>query len=82
MASALGAHEVVNSRNADEMAAHMGTFDFILDTVSADHDINPYIHLLGMDGNLTLVGAPDKPLPDVIASGAKPFMIVGAISGG
>jgi uncharacterized zinc-type alcohol dehydrogenase-like protein len=59
----LGAHEVVNSRNADEMAAHAGTFDFILDTVSADHDINAYIQLLGLDGNLTLVGAPEKPLP-------------------
>jgi uncharacterized zinc-type alcohol dehydrogenase-like protein len=62
-AKRLGAHEVVNSRDADQMAAHMGTFDFILDTVSADHDINPYLQLLGMDGNLTLVGAPDKPLP-------------------
>ena len=59
----LGAHEVVNSRNADEMAKHTGSFDFILDTVSADHDVNPYIQLLGMDGNLTLVGAPEKPLP-------------------
>ncbi len=59
----LGAHEVVNSRNADEMAKHAGTFDFILDTVSADHDINAYLGLLGMDGNLTLVGAPEKPLP-------------------
>lgn len=59
----LGAHEVVNSRNSEEMMKHAGSFHFILDTVSADHDINPYIHLLGMDGNLTLVGAPDKPLP-------------------
>ena len=59
----LGAHEVVNSRNADEMAKHAGTFDFILDTVSADHDINAYIQLLGLDGNITLVGAPEKPLP-------------------
>ena len=59
----LGAHEVVNSRNADEMAAHAGSFDFILDTVSADHDLNAYIALLGRDGNLTLVGAPEKPLP-------------------
>ncbi len=59
----LGAHEVVDSRDAKAMAAHMGSFDFILDTVSADHDINPYIQLLGMDGNLTLVGAPEKPLP-------------------
>jgi len=59
----LGAHEVVNSRNPDEMAKHAFTFDFILDTVSADHDVNAYIQLLKMDGNLTLVGAPEKPLP-------------------
>jgi uncharacterized zinc-type alcohol dehydrogenase-like protein len=58
----LGAHEVVRSRNADEMQKHTGSFDFILDTVSADHDINAYIHLLRRDGNITLVGAPEKPL--------------------
>jgi len=59
----LGAHEVVVSRNADEMAKHAGTFDFILDCVSADHDINAYLAMLAVDGNLTLVGAPEKPLP-------------------
>jgi len=59
----LGAHEVVNSRDPEQMAAHAFSFDFILDTVSANHDINAYINLLTMDGNLTLVGAPDKPLP-------------------
>lgn len=58
----LGAHEVVVSRNADEMKKHAGSFDFILDTVSADHDINQYLNLLRLDGNLTLVGAPPKPL--------------------
>jgi uncharacterized zinc-type alcohol dehydrogenase-like protein len=58
----LGADEVVISRNADEMAKHAGSFDFILDAVSADHDINAYIQLLRRDGNLTLVGAPEKPL--------------------
>jgi alcohol dehydrogenase (NADP+) len=58
----LGADEVVVSRNADEMNKHTGSFDFILDAVSADHDINAYINLLGRDGNLTLVGAPAKPL--------------------
>ncbi len=58
----LGAHEVVVSRNADEMQKHAGSFDFILDAVSADHDINAYLNLLGRDGNLTLVGAPPKPL--------------------
>jgi uncharacterized zinc-type alcohol dehydrogenase-like protein len=58
----LGAHEVVVSRNADEMQKHAGSFDFILDAVSADHDINAYLNLLGKDGNMTLVGAPPKPL--------------------
>ena len=59
----LGAKEVVVSRNADEMAAHVGSFDFILDCVSAPHDINAYLNLLKRDGTLTLVGAPDEPLP-------------------
>jgi alcohol dehydrogenase (NADP+) len=58
----LGAHEVVISRNADEMRKHAGSFDFILDCVSAEHDVNAYINLLRLDGNLTLVGAPAKPL--------------------
>jgi alcohol dehydrogenase (NADP+) len=58
----LGADEVVVSRNADEMKKHVGSFDFILDAVSADHDINAYINLLRRDGNITLVGAPEKPL--------------------
>ena len=58
----LGADEVVVSRNADEMKKHAGSFDFILDAVSADHDINAYLNLLRRDGNLTLVGAPAKPL--------------------
>jgi uncharacterized zinc-type alcohol dehydrogenase-like protein len=62
----LGADETVVSRNADEMKKHAGSFDFIIDTVSADHDINAYINLLGVDGNLTLVGAPSEPL-DVTA---------------
>jgi len=59
----LGADEVVLSRNADEMAKHAGSFDFILDAVAADHDINAYINLLRRDGNITLVGAPENPLP-------------------
>ncbi len=58
----LGAHEVVVSRNADEMQKHAGSFDFILDCVSAEHDINAYLNLLTRDGDLTLVGAPEKPL--------------------
>src|SRR5213594_4477414 len=58
----LGADEVVVSRNADEMKKQEGSFDFILDAVSADHDVNAYINLLGVNGNLTLVGAPAEPL--------------------
>jgi uncharacterized zinc-type alcohol dehydrogenase-like protein len=58
----LGADEVVLSRDADEMRKHAGSFDFILDAVSADHDINAYLNLLCRDGNITLVGAPAKPL--------------------
>jgi uncharacterized zinc-type alcohol dehydrogenase-like protein len=58
----LGADEVVVSKNGNEMEKHAGSFDFILDTVSADHDIDAYLELLRRDGNLTLVGAPPKPL--------------------
>src|SRR6266568_3838492 len=67
----LGADDVVVSRNADEMNKHAGSFDFILDAVSADHDINAYINLLGVNGNLTLVGAPAKPL------GVAAFNLIG-----
>ena len=59
----LGADEVVISRNANEMKKHAGSFDFILDAVAADHDINAFIQLLRRDGNITMVGAPEKPLP-------------------
>jgi alcohol dehydrogenase (NADP+) len=59
----LGADEVVLSRDANAMQKHAFSFDFILDAVSAQHDINAYINLLARDGNLTLVGAPPKPLP-------------------
>jgi len=58
----LGADEVVLSKNANEMQGHAGSFDFILDAVSANHDIGAYINLLRRDGNITLVGAPEKPL--------------------
>ncbi len=58
----VGAHEVVMSRNADDMTKHVGSFDCILDTVAANHDINQYLNLLAVDGNLTLVGAPPTPL--------------------
>jgi alcohol dehydrogenase (NADP+) len=59
----LGADEVVLSKDANEMAKHAGSFDFILDAVAAPHDINAFIHMLARDGNLTMVGAPEQPLP-------------------
>ena len=62
----LGADEVVLSTDANEMAKHAGSFDFILDAVAANHDINAYIHMLRRDGNLTMVGAPENPLPVAI----------------
>jgi len=59
----LGADEVVISKDANEMNKHASSFDFILDAVAAVHDLNVYINLLARDGNLTMVGAPEKPLP-------------------
>jgi len=59
----LGAKEVVVSKNADEMAAHAGSFDFILNTVAAPHDLDAFLVLLKLDGTLTLVGAPASPHP-------------------
>ncbi|MBI5688698.1 MAG: NAD(P)-dependent alcohol dehydrogenase [Verrucomicrobia bacterium] len=61
-AQRLGAHEVVVSKDAAAMAAHAGSFDFILDTVSANHDVNAYLNLLKRDGHLVLVGAPEQPV--------------------
>jgi len=58
----LGAQEVVLSRNEAEMKRHLNSFDFILDTVAAPHDVNAYLELLKRDATLVLVGVPDKPL--------------------
>jgi len=79
----LGADEVVISRNADEMAKHAGSFDFILDAVAVEHDINAYINLLGRDGTITLVGAPNQPLPvDVFGLLFRRRSFSGSIIGG
>jgi uncharacterized zinc-type alcohol dehydrogenase-like protein len=59
----LGAHEVVVSTDEAAMTARAGSLDFILDAVSATHDIASYLNLLKHDGHLVLVGAPEKPLP-------------------
>jgi alcohol dehydrogenase (NADP+) len=62
-AKRLGADEVVVSKNTNEMQQHASSFDFILDTASADHDLNAYLALLKLNGTMTLVGAPEKPAP-------------------
>ena len=59
----LGAQEVVVSKRPEEMEKHLGSLDFILDTVSAAHDVNPYLELLKRDGTMTMLGAPQEPLP-------------------
>ena len=59
----LGAEEVVVSKNESEMEKHASTFNFILDTASAQHDLNAYLKLVKRDGTMTLVGAPEKPAP-------------------
>jgi uncharacterized zinc-type alcohol dehydrogenase-like protein len=59
----LGADEVINSRNPEELDAHAGSFDLILDTVAASHDLDALTLLLKRDGTLTLVGVPEHPHP-------------------
>jgi alcohol dehydrogenase (NADP+) len=79
----LGAHEVVNSKNDADMQKHANTFDFVLDTVPARHNINAYINLLKLDGTLTFVGAPSEPLPLDVAGllfGRK--KVAGSLIGG
>ncbi len=67
----LDADEVVFSTDKPTMKAQRGRFDFILDAVSAQHDINALLSLLKLDGSLTLVGAPEQPLP------AASFALIG-----
>lgn len=83
-ARALGADEVVVSRNPDEMAAHANSFDFILDTVAASHDLDALTALLKRDGTLTLVGVPEHahPSPDVSALIFRRRSIAGSLIGG
>jgi uncharacterized zinc-type alcohol dehydrogenase-like protein len=82
-AARLGAHEVVVSKNAAEMQKQQGSFDFILDTVSAAHDLNAYLDLLKRDGTLTMVGAPEAPLPvGVFSLLFRRRQLAGSIIGG
>lgn len=83
-ALALGADEVVVSRNEEEMAAHAGSFDFILNTVAASHNLDQFTTLLKRDGTLTVVGVPENPHPSpnvgVLIFGRK--SIAGSLIGG
>jgi len=82
-AKRLGAHEVAVSKNEAEMQKHLGSFDFILDTVSAEHNVNAYLDLLKLNGTMTLVGASPTPLP--LAVGSLLFrrrQLAGSIIGG
>jgi uncharacterized zinc-type alcohol dehydrogenase-like protein len=83
-AKALGAHEVVVSRNADEMAAHAKSLDFILNTVAVPHDLDAFFALLKRDGTMTLVGAPatPHPSPEVFSLIMKRRSLAGSMIGG
>ena len=80
----LGASEVVVSKNADEMAAHANSFDFILNTVAAPHNLDAFLALLKRDATMTLVGAPASPhpSPDVFGLIFKRRRIAGSLIGG
>lgn len=83
-AKRLGSHEVVISRDPKQMAQHTNSFDFILNTVAAQHDLNPFLNLLRRDGTLTLVGAPehDHPSPQVFNLIMKRRRLAGSLIGG
>jgi len=80
----LGADEVIISRNEEEMAAHAGSFDFILNTVAASHNLDAYTNLLKRDGTMTLVGVPQTPHPTPAIANLifKRRSIAGSLIGG
>ena len=80
----MGAAEVVLSSDPVAMAAHQNSFDFILDTVAASHDLDPFVSLLKRDCTLTLVGAPEHshPSPNVFGFILKRRRLAGSVIGG
>jgi len=80
----LGADEVVISKDPEQMAKHANSFDLIVNTVAAQHDLNPFIELLRRDGTMTLVGAPehDHPSPQVFNLIMKRRRLAGSLIGG
>ncbi|AVS89234.1 hydroxyacid dehydrogenase [Paracidovorax avenae] len=83
-AKRLGAHEVVVSKNAGEMAAHANSFDLIVNTVAAPHGLDAFLALLKLDGTMTLVGAPASPhpSPNVFSLIMKRRRLAGSLIGG
>lgn len=80
----LGADEVINSGNPEEMQANTGSFDFILNTVAASHDLTAYLNLLKRDGTMVLVGVPEHPHvgPKVGALVMQRRSLAGSLIGG
>jgi alcohol dehydrogenase (NADP+) len=80
----MGADAVVVSKNPDELKRHRNSFDFILDTVAAQHDLDQYLGLLRRDGTLCLVGVPEHPHPSPSAFGliARRRRLAGSVIGG
>ncbi|MBP2277110.1 MULTISPECIES: NAD(P)-dependent alcohol dehydrogenase [Sphingomonas] len=83
-AKRLGATDLIVSKDPDAMAAHANSFDFILNTVAAAHDLNPFLALLKRDGTMTLVGVPESPhpAPDVGHLVFKRRALAGSLIGG
>jgi alcohol dehydrogenase (NADP+) len=83
-AKRLGADEVVVSRNADEMAKHANSLNFVLDTVAAPHDLDALLGLLTRDGTLCLVGVPEQPHPSPAVAGLifRRRSLAGSLIGG
>jgi uncharacterized zinc-type alcohol dehydrogenase-like protein len=83
-AKRLGADEVVISKNPEEMEKHLASFDFILNTVAAPHNLDAFTALLKRDGTLCLVGLPDQPHPSPSVANLifKRRTIVGSLIGG
>jgi uncharacterized zinc-type alcohol dehydrogenase-like protein len=80
----LGADEVVVSRNGEEMGKHAGSFDFLLNTVAASHDLDTFTALLKRDGTMCLVGVPEHPHPSPSVGNLifKRRSIAGSLIGG
>ena len=83
-AKRIGADEVVISKNPEELDKHIASFDFILSTVAASHNLDAYTALLKRDGTLCLVGVPDQPHPSPAIGNLifKRRSIAGSLIGG